>query len=161
MPATDFEALKAAVKATLDTIPRIGKVETRRGGIPTWVEKPGPYRAFWEVGVLSVAETHYATGDCVWEDPTLEIEGAMPYSYEENTERAWLELVRAATNALRANPSLKVGGVPTVTNGWAGFGLPQLIENNFASYSDRKEIPRVHHCIIQVTYRNDFDFEAE
>lgn len=161
MAAVDFADLKAAVKATIQGVSGIGKIETRVGGIPTWVERPGPYRVFWEIGVLSVAETHYAAGDCVWEDPLVQLEGASPFSYADNTEATWDTLLVAVRAALRENPNLVVDGVPTVTGRTAGFGLPQLITNDLATFSDGQKDVRVHHAVIQVRYRNDFDFETE
>jgi hypothetical protein len=161
MASADFEALKSALRTTIAGVEGIGKVETRVGGIPTWVQRQGAYRAFWEIGVQSASESHYAASDCVFQDPLLQIEAAMPFSYEENTEAVWLGLVRAVCDAIRANPSLKVEGVPTVTGGWAGFGLPQLVTNDIATYRDGTKDVRVHHCLIQVRYRHDFDYEAE
>lgn len=163
MPSTDFSALKEAVKATLAAVPSVGKIETRVGGIPTWVERLGPRKAFWEIGVASVAETAYAATVSIYEDSVVQIEGVMPFSYDDNTEAAWDALLVSMRDALRENPSLKANDVPTVTGGWRGqgFGLPQLTVNNLVTFEDGGKGARCHHAVIEVRYRNDFDFTVQ
>ena len=47
MAATTLASVIAALKTTLETIPSIGTVDDRPGGVATWVSDPGPTRWFW------------------------------------------------------------------------------------------------------------------
>lgn len=157
----DFQVLKAAVKTILEDVAGVGKIETRVGGTPTWVERARPKQAFWELSVPAAPEQEYAAGNSVWEDCLVRIEGVSPFSYEDRTENDWDSLLRAMKTALRSNPLLVIDGIPLLSTRWANFGIPSLTVNDFVTFEDGQKGVRCHHAVIEVRYRNDFDFEAE
>lgn len=147
--SANFATLKEAARGTLQDLTNVGKIETRTGGIPTWIERPRPKQAFWEIGIVSATEQDSGVGPQFFEDVTIRIEGAMPFDYAANTEAVWDTLLQAMKDALRNNPCLKISGVASIRDS----GRPQLVTNGLRTFSDGAKEVRVHHAVIEVRCR--------
>lgn len=136
--------------------PALGQVESRRGAKPDWAPDGNRQRALWEVYVASVLETGHSLGPQGREMLVIRVEGFLPLSYEDRSEDAWDTLTKACRDALRHNPTLKVGGVPTATSSLAGgaaTAMPQMTTNDVVwletGVKDMGAV-RCHHCVIDV-----------
>src|SRR4051794_33159221 len=106
-------SLKASIKALLDTVSGIGRVELRknidgrRDGNVSWINDPTPGRAQWELHVKSRSEEDYGVGPQELLYSTMELEGWMPYAYSNpNTTPIWEALLESVCTKIRSNRSV-------------------------------------------------------
>ena len=159
MAATSFAAVIAAMKTLLETIPSIGTVDDRPGGVATWVSDPGAARSYWSLDVAQEQEsvagiggTSPGTGSARREI-TVRIEGWMPFSYAGDTASAWRTRLDAVLEKLRENATL--GGLS------ARIGMPRVTRNDYARRSSlhRRDLGVLcHRAVIEVEVEEFFEF---
>lgn len=148
--STDPDALCEAVAALLAGIPGVTKIAARPGAPAPWEEVKLPNQSFWEVEVIESPEQQVAA---LWvrEESVVRIDGWFHHSYPDNSARRWRALWRAVKDVLREEHTL--GGVVH------GGGVPSMQSNGMVSLADRDRVAMVHHCVIEVTYHREFEFQ--
>lgn len=146
----DYDALAGAVRDALADVAGVSKIVDQPGGAATWLEKARPRQSYWEVEVVSASERGAGVGTYAIEEPLVQVEGWMPWSFENpRTATTWRALLAAMKNRLRSRPTF--GGICKNSR------LPVLTTNN------RIESPDgllCHHAIITVACDRYFDYEA-
>lgn len=152
--AADWTTLCSAVQDILESVSGIGKVERRPGGTALWLEKARPLMAYWEIDVLRVAERGAQLGPAAFEAVTFQVEGWMPWSYDNpDTAATWRPLVGAVRNRLRRFPTLA-----NLVDGMKGTGLPQVTRHDYVTFEDGQKSVRCHHVVIQLTGERFFTY---
>ncbi len=145
-----LDTLPGVIAAALSGVTGVSKIEDRPGGVPTWWEKARPEQSFWTIDILSANERGAGVGTYAIEEIRVEIEGWMPWSYENpNTAKKWRAQLKAMKDRLRSRP--------TFASNVKNTQLPNLIIN------DRREFPDgnfAHHAVIQITCDRYFDYTA-
>lgn len=143
----------ARLKALLDPVENIGRVEDRMGGVATWVLNAEPGEAYWQLDLVSRTEEK-VTNRKVELVTTVLVEGFMPLSFDEpNTAELWRALVDDVCAVLRKEQT---------TDGETLLNrLPQIRENNRVGMVGGPNSPEVlchhvqiHHTLVaRVEYR--------
>jgi len=107
-------------RATLAAVANIGRVGSRIGDTGTWIDRPRPKQAYWEVTTGTAPEEDWTLGGKAHRDVTVWVRGWMPFDYALNTEASWYALVDAVCDALRNEEFLN--GVANET------GNPNIVE---------------------------------
>ena len=104
----DLATVKDAVKTQLLEVQGIGQVETKRGGVKTWLKDPRPARNHWEIHTIRVGPPEGADiGPSRFELHQILIEGWMPFSYSNpDSTVLWDALIKAIGGQLESNMSL-------------------------------------------------------
>lgn len=146
---------KEAVKAILDTITGVGKVEARYGGSETWIDTARPKQAFWEVTYRGAQESGGGIGLQAIETMRIWVEGWMPFSYSDRTEDTWDALLDSVRDTLRTYPTLacEIEGV-------RGSRLPFYQENAIRPYSDTKSTKLCHYARIELQVDRWFTYSV-
>lgn len=112
----DYAPIKAAVKAQMEAVEGVGRVETKCGGSKAWLLDPRPARNHWEIHVrrsgpglgASISASAYG-GNSRFQNYEVQIEGFMPFSYENpDTTPIWDALLAAI--GLRFVENATLGG---------------------------------------------------
>lgn len=145
--------------------PSIGQVEPRRGANPDWAKDYlTAQKAFWEIHIGPGGEIGHTIGPSGRENVTLVIDGFLPLSFADRSEDRFDGLKKVVKDTLRANPTLKVGGVPTATSSLAAgarTAMPQVTANEIVwletGIADLGSV-RCHHCRIEFTVDRIFSY---
>ena len=152
--AADWTTLAEAVQVILSSVSGIGKIVTRPGDAPTWVERARPLQAYWEIDILAAAERGAQLGPAAFETLVVQVEGWMPWSFDNpNTAATWRPLVGAVRNRLRRFPTLA-----NLVDGMKGTGLPQVTRHDYVTFGDGEKAVRCHHVVIQLRPERFFTY---
>jgi hypothetical protein len=145
-------AILDTVKAILQELPQTNEVQTKQGGVKTWVLKPRPLQAFVQLQWTGRTERQHGVGPQADRFTTLAIDMWMPFSYENpDTTIVWNDFVDDVCDKLRSNMSLR--------NNIVDSGYPQVRSNDHEAVSDGvREAVRCHHCTIVLTLEHHFSF---
>lgn len=113
--------------------PSIGQVEPRRGANPDWAPDHTNQKAFTEIHCGPTQEIGHSIGPAARELLTLIMDVFLPLSYADKSEDRLDGITKQIRDTLRANPTLKVGGVPTATSSLAAgarTAMPQVTAND-------------------------------
>lgn len=146
MPVSSTNEIIAGLKAALETVPGVGRVDDRWGGRVTWHDFRKPQQAYWVITWSGYREEGAGVGTQVFERPTFSTRGWMPFNSGEtgpNTTPTWYDLVEAVMSALRAHRSIA-----------QNLGLPRLAvpPDTIIDLGDEKtDAVGCHHTVIEVT----------
>lgn len=146
----DYNDLADAVQTALADIAGVSKIVAEPGDAPTWLEKARPLQSYWEIDIISANERGAGVGTYAIEEPVIQIEGWMPWSFRNpGTARPWRTLLKLMKNRLRSRPTF--GGIAKNSR------LPVLQVNNRVLFAEETYC---HHAILRVDCDRYFDYTA-